>query len=99
MPGDHQYNVESRVPGSGRFRFIEIQGRATSARTVTLTKKGILTAWNKPEDLFLAAIRVEGDTDAAPIYVSRLFEREPDFVATRVDFALDELLARVEHQV
>ena len=44
------YDVESRVPGTGRLRFIEVKGRVAGASTVTVTKNEILTSLNKPED-------------------------------------------------
>lgn len=44
------YDVESRIPGTGKLRFIEVKGRAEGADTVTITKNEILTAFNKPED-------------------------------------------------
>ncbi len=36
------YDIESRVPGTGRLRFIEVKGRVTGADTVTVTKNEIL---------------------------------------------------------
>ena len=32
------YDIESRIPGSGRLRFIEVKGRVSGADTVTVTK-------------------------------------------------------------
>jgi hypothetical protein len=32
------YDIESRVPGTGRLRFIEVKGRVTGANTATVTK-------------------------------------------------------------
>src|SRR5690606_39257793 len=37
------YDVESRIPGTGKLRFIEVKGRAEGATTVTITKNEILT--------------------------------------------------------
>ena len=89
------YDVESRVPGSGRLRFIEVKGRAAGTRTVTLTKNEILTGLNKPDDFILALVDVDGAA-ATPRYVRRPFGKEPDFGATGVIYALPELLARAE---
>src|SRR5690606_22437014 len=36
------YDIESRVPGTGRLRFIEVKGRVAGADTVTVTKNEIL---------------------------------------------------------
>ena len=45
------YDIESRVPGTGKLRFIEVKGRVAGASTVTVTKNEILTSLNKPADL------------------------------------------------
>lgn len=52
------YDIESRIPGTGRLRFIEVKGRIEDARTVTVTKNEIITALNKPEDFILALVQV-----------------------------------------
>ena len=50
------YDVESRVPGTGKLRFIEVKGRITGAETVTVTKNEILYSLNKPDDYILALL-------------------------------------------
>ena len=87
------YDVESRIPGTGKLRFLEVKGRAKGADTVTITKNEILTALNKPEDFILALAEVDGD-QATPRYVRRPFQREPDFGVTSVNYDLSELLSR-----
>jgi hypothetical protein len=52
------YDVESRIPGKGMIRFIEVKGRIEGADTVTVTKNEILTGLNKPENFVLALVRV-----------------------------------------
>jgi hypothetical protein len=89
------YDVESRIPGTGKLRFLEVKGRAKGANTVTITKNEILTALNKPEDFILALAEVDGD-EATPRYVRRPFQREPDFGVTSVNYDLGDLLARAE---
>ena len=89
------YDVESRIPGTGKLRFIEVKGRAKGAETVTVTKNEILTALNKPEDFILAVVEVDCDrTD--PRYVRQPFQREPDFGVTSVNYNLKEILSRAE---
>ena len=90
------YDIESRVPGTGRLRFIEEKGRVAGATTVTLTKNEILTALNKPEEFILAVVEVEGDTARQPRYVRQPFIREPDFGVTSVNYNLSKLLERGE---
>jgi len=89
------YDVESRVPGTGKLRFIEVKGRAKGAATVTVTRNEILTALNKPEDFILALVEVDGD-NASPHYVWRPFHREPDFGVTSVNYDLWELLSKAK---
>ena len=36
------YDIESRIPGTGRLRFIEVKGRVEGAPTITVTKNEIL---------------------------------------------------------
>ena len=90
------YDIESRIPGTGRLRFIEVKGRRPGARTVTITKNEILTGLNKPDDFFLALVEVGGDAAAEPRYVRRPFGREPDFGVTSVNYDLGELMTRAE---
>jgi hypothetical protein len=76
-----------------RLRFIEVKGRAEGAKTVTITKNEILTALNKPDEFILAIGVIDGDRVELR-GIRRPFHREPDFLATRVNFAVDELLVR-----
>ena len=55
------YDIESKVPCTGRLRFIEVKGRATGEESVTVTKNEILTAFNKPDDFILAIVEFLGD--------------------------------------
>jgi hypothetical protein len=87
------YDIESRIPGTGKLRFIEVKGRVEGATTVCVTKNEILTALNKPDDFILAIVAVDGDS-AIPRYVRQPFQREPDFAVTSVNYHLSELLAR-----
>ncbi len=85
------YDIESRIPGTGKLRFIEVKGRVKDSTTVTVTKNEILTALNKPDDFFLAIVEVDGDETMAH-YIPRPFQREPDFGATSVNYDLAKLL-------
>ena len=55
------YDIESRVPSTGRLRFIEVKGRVEGAKTVTVTRNEIVTAMNQPERSYLALVRVPRD--------------------------------------
>ena len=88
------YDIESRVPGTGRLRFIEVKGRVTGADTVTVTKNEILTSLNKPDDFILAIVEfLDGDRHRVH-YLRRPFRREPDFGVTSVNYDFAELLSR-----
>ncbi|EAX48524.1 helicase domain protein [Thermosinus carboxydivorans Nor1] len=84
------YDIESRIPGTGKLRFIEVKGRAPGATTVTVTKNEILTALNKPDDYFLAIVEV-GESVGQPQYIKCPFRSEPDFAATSVNYSIADL--------
>ena len=54
------YDIESRVPNTGRLRFLEVKGRITTADTVTVTKNEILYSLNNPENFILAIVEFLG---------------------------------------
>ena len=100
MPSDREteklgYDIESRVPGTGRLRFIEVKGRVAGAVAITVTKNEILYSLNKPDDFILAIVEFDGDNHHVH-YVRRPFQREPDFGVTSVNYNFAELLARAE---
>jgi superfamily II DNA or RNA helicase len=90
------YDIESRVPGTGKLRFIEVKGRDSDADTVTVTKNEILYSLNKPEDYILAIVEFRPDNTHRVHYVRQPFRREPDFGVTSVNYDLAELIARAE---
>ena len=90
------YDIESRVPDTGKLRFIEVKGRVSGASTVTVTRNEILYSLNKPEDFILGIVEfLNGDTHRVH-YVREPFRREPDFGVTSVNYDFAELLARAE---
>jgi hypothetical protein len=90
------YDVESRVLGTGKLRFIEVKGRVTGAPTVTVTRNEILYSLNKPDDFILAIVEFTGSDSHRVHYVRQPFQREPDFGVTSVNYDFAELLARAE---
>ena len=89
------YDIESRIPGTGKLRFIEVKGRVSGAPTITVTKNEILYSLNKPEDFILAIVEFDGDNHRVH-YVRQPFQREPDFGVTSVNYNFPELLQRAE---
>jgi hypothetical protein len=88
------YDIESRVPGTGKLRFIEVKGRVSGAETITVTKNEILYSLNKPDDYILAIVEFLGDNSHRVHYLRRPFHREPDFGVTSVNYDFTELLVR-----
>ena len=90
------YDVESRVPATGRLRFIEVKGRRADAETVTVTRNEILCSLNKPDDFILAIVEFRDDGTHRVRYVRRPFRHEPDFAAASVNYRMKDLLAKAE---
>ncbi len=87
------YDIESRVPGTGRLRFIEVKGRVAGAPTITVTHNEIRYSLNKPDDFILAIVEFDGDAHRVH-YVRRPFRAEPDFGVTSVNYDFAKLLAQ-----
>ena len=90
------YDIESRVPSTGRLRFIEVKGRASGAATITVTKNEILYSLNKPDDFILAIVEFLDDGSHRVRYLRHPFQREPDFGVTSVNYDFAKLLERAE---
>ena len=90
------YDIESRIPGTGKLRFIEVKGRVSGAATITVTKNEILYSLNKPDDFILAIVEFTGDDTHKTHYLRQPFSREPDFGVTSVNYDFAELLSRAE---
>ena len=90
------YDIESRVPGTGKLRFIEVKGRVSGADTITVTKNEILYSLNKPDDFILAIVEFLDDDAHRVHYLRRPFQREPDFGVTSVNYSLCDLIEKAE---
>lgn len=90
------YDIESRVPGTGKLRFIEVKGRNSDADTITVTKNEVLYSLNKPDDYILAIVEFMGNGEHRVHYVRQPFQREPDFGVTSINYDFADLLARAE---
>ncbi|MDS4056053.1 MAG: DUF3883 domain-containing protein [Candidatus Accumulibacter sp.] len=88
------YDIESRIPGTGKLRFIEVKGRSSGAPTITVTRNEILYSLNKPEDFILAIVEFTGEDTHRTHYLRQPFQREPDFGVTSVNYDFAELIAR-----
>ncbi len=88
------YDIESRIPGTGKLRFIEVKGRISGAPTITVTRNEILYSLNKPDDFILAIVEFMGDEKHRLHYLRQPFKREPDFGVTSVNYDFAELIER-----
>ncbi|MBN3804142.1 DUF3883 domain-containing protein [Paraburkholderia sp. Ac-20336] len=88
------YDIESRIPGTGKLRFIEVKGRESGAPTITVTRNEILYSLNKPEDFILAIVEFTAEDTHQVHYLRQPFLREPDFGVTSVNYDFSELIAR-----
>ncbi len=88
------YDIESRIPGTGKLRFIEVKGRVAGAATITVTKNEILYSLNKPDDFILAIVEFGENQGYTVHYLRQPFKREPDFGVTSVNYDFGELLQR-----
>jgi hypothetical protein len=91
------YDIESRVPGTGKLRFIEVKGRVSGAAIITVTKNEILYSLNKPDDFILAIVEFTSEATHRTHYLRQPFQREPDFGVTSVNYDFADLLVRATH--
>ena len=89
------YDIESRIPGTGRLRFIEVKGRQSDAETITATRNENLYSLNKPDDFILAIVEFRDDDTHRVRYVRRPFQSEPDFGAASVNYAMKDPAGQV----
>ena len=79
---DRGYDIESRDPGTGPMRFIEVKGRRADARAITITRNEMVTALNAGESYILAMVLVDGGLPQSPLYVRNpapVLGPEPNF--------------------
>lgn len=93
------YDIESRIPETGKLRFIEVKGRVAGASTLTVTKNEVLTALNKPDDFILAIVEFLDDETHQLHYVRNPFRAEPDWAATCIDYRMSDLIEQAEEPV
>ena len=90
------YDIESRIPGTGKLRFIEVKGRISGAPTITVTRNEILYSLNKPDDFILAIVEFINAETHKVHYIKKPFIREPDFGVCSVNYIFTDLLAKGE---
>ena len=90
------YDVESTVPGTGKLRFIEVKGRVSGAKSITVTRNEVLCSLNKPEDFILAIVEFLDEASHRVHCIRRPFLREPDFLMTSSEYDFAGLIVRAE---
>ena len=94
------WDIESLIAETGELRLIEVKGRIAGSETVTVTKNEVLAALNKPDDYFLALVRVsplisDGETadeyECQVRYVNKPFAKEPDFGVSSINYKWQDL--------
>ena len=88
------YDVESRIPGTGKLRFIEVKGRVAGASTITVTRNEILYSLNKPDDFILAMVEFIDDDNHKVHYLRQPFKSEPDFGVVSANYNFTDLINR-----
>ena len=86
------YDIESRVPETGKLRFIEVKGRVSGAASITVTRNEVIYSLNKPDDFILAIVEFLGEEGHRVQYLRQPFGQEPDFGVTSLNYDLAELL-------
>ncbi|MYI72192.1 MAG: DUF3883 domain-containing protein, partial [Synechococcus sp. SB0673_bin_10] len=73
------YDIESRVPGTERLRFIEVKGRSAGSPTprITVTRNEIIYSLNNPDKFILAIVEFNEDTSDNDCKVQVDYLREP----------------------
>jgi hypothetical protein len=80
-------------------KHIEVKGRVKGADTITVTRNEILYAFNQDDKFVLAIVFINpDDTIEGPYYVTKPFQREPDWGAASVNYFISELLKRAGGQ-
>ena len=90
------YDIESRDPGTGRLRFIEVKGRRADATTVTVTRNETAVALNsldQSHDYILAIVLVDHGYAQRIAYVADPFRAGVDDTTESVTHNLKRLLA------
>lgn len=88
------YDIESRDPKTGHLRLIEVKGRVSGARTVTVTRNEITYSLNNPKNYILAIVEFLKNGKHRVHYVREPFQKMPDFDVASVNCEFAELLKK-----
>jgi len=89
------WDLSSYPPNTTDPRHIEVKGRVKGADTITVTRNEILYAFNQDDKFLLAIVFVNpDDTIDGPHFITKPFQREPDWGAAAVVYNINSLIAR-----
>ena len=88
------YDIESRDPGSGETRFLEVKGRRRDADTISVTKNEVLYSLNSPKTFILAIVLFDESGGHEICYVREPFEAELELRARSATYDLGLLLKK-----
>jgi len=92
------WDIESKVPGTGQLRFIEVKGRVEGQDYITVTKNEILHSLNKPDSYILAIVQFKADGSHTLHYVTRPFTKEPDLGERTRNYDIQMMLEKGTRQ-
>ena len=85
---------DGKIPTS---RHIEVKGRISSARTITVTRNEIFESWNQGAKFHLAIVLVgEDESIDGPHYLPHPFKEEPGWGVTSVNYDIRALLEKTQ---
>jgi superfamily II DNA or RNA helicase len=85
---------DGKIPAS---RHIEVKGRISSARTITVTRNEIFESWNQGAKFHLAIVLVgEDESIDGPHYLPHPFKEEPGWGVTSVNYDIRALLEKAQ---
>jgi hypothetical protein len=90
------YDIESRVPGTGKLRFLEVKGACRGRRDHHGDVQRDPLLAQQARRLHPRHRRVPRGRHPPVHYLRRPFQREPDFGVTSVNYDFAELIARAE---
>jgi hypothetical protein len=89
------WDLSSYSPNSNEPKHIEVKGRIKGADTISVTRNEILYGINQGDKFALAIVFVNPDeTIDGPYYLTKPFQREPDWGAAAVIYNISSLLER-----
>ncbi|MBK9231681.1 MAG: DUF3883 domain-containing protein [Anaerolineae bacterium] len=88
------YDIESRVPRTDKLRFIEVKGRVTGSKAITVTRNELHTGLDNANDYILALVEFFNNGEYRVYYLYHPFQRELDSEVFSLNYGFAKLIAR-----